>query len=193
VTNAIEPEERVVLRFVVIATVMLIAPVPLAAQFAVGARYGEARGSAVYHVGEVHARLHVVGRLAAVGVFEIMGGNWACPLSPTTSIICGYDGRSISLGPSLALFTMGRMSLAARATAGWFERTGTHGDDEYHGSDHATLGLGIDAELGVVGPLRLQAAVTHRRIYDRVYENAAGVQPHLTAVMFGLVVGFGRY
>jgi hypothetical protein len=166
-------------------------PWPLAAQVAIGLRYGQARGSAVYNVGEVHARLHAVGRLFAVAGFEIMGGNWDCPLSPTSSIICGYDGMSISVGPSVAVLTSRSLYVAARIAAGWFQRDGTDGAEEYRGSDHATFSVGIDAEVGLIGPLRFQAGVTHRRVQDALYKAAAGVQPHLTALLFGVGLTFG--
>lgn len=174
-----------------IGLMAVLGHVPVAAQVGVGVRYGYGRGSAAYNVGEIQARVHAVGYLYATGAFEIIGGNWSCPASPRNAVICGYDGRSVSVGPALALAKSERIYVAARGTVGWFERTGRYGGEEYRGSDHATVSVAMDGEVTLFGPVGIQVGVSHRRIDDGRYRDVTGERPHLTAFTLGIGLVFG--
>lgn len=175
-----------------VSALLVAAAQPLPAQVAVGVRYGQGEGTAVYHVGEVNARVRALGRVYASAAFELIGGNWACVESPLDAIRCGYDGYSISAGPALALHDGDRLFLALSGAIGGFVRTGRYGGDEYVGDGKLTASLGIAGELAVAGPFRLQAGITHRSIFDDVYENAVGESPNFTTLTLGVGFAFGR-
>lgn len=160
----------------------------LPAQVVVGVRYGQAEGTANYNVGEVNARARVIGRVYASTTFQIIGGTWACAESPANAVRCGYDGYSLTIGPAFGLYDGDRLFLALRGAIGGFVRTGTYGGREYVGDRKLTGSFGLDGEIGVAGPVRLQLGVTYHRIFDGAYENVVGEFPNFTASTAG--VGF---
>lgn len=165
---------------------VLVASSIAEAQIGIGVRYGEAEGSANYNVGEISGRFPISGRFSAVGLFQIIGGHWACADGPSDTLRCGYDGHSFSLGAAYAAYASPRAYLGLIATLGQFKRTGTSYAREYSGRQYYTGSIGVDAEVGVWGPVRLIAAITHRRISDRVYVSTFGEQPHLTSLTAGV-------
>jgi hypothetical protein len=44
----------------------------------------------------------------------------------------------------------------------------------------------------VIGPVGVQAAIVHRRIYDDAYERVFGAVPHYTTVVAGVSLGIGQ-
>jgi hypothetical protein len=178
------------IRHAVLLAALMSTQVPSSAQVSIGARYGQGGGTTNYNIGELHVRVRAIGPLYVNGAFEIIGGGWACAESSTSSLVCGYDGNSISVGPVVALVDTQRFFIAGRGAVGWFERTGTYGGREYTGSDHATVSVGVDGEVALAGPIRLQVGLTHRRILDEVYEDVTGEVPHLTAFVVGVGLAF---
>lgn len=166
---------------------LLTAPAqaPLAGQIAVGARYGGGEGIANYNVGELNGRVGVGKRLYVIGGFEMMGGAW-----DLSTYAYGYDGYTISVGGAFATIDSPTFYVGARGTGGLFVRTG----GDFAGSRDFSGSVGVDAEVRIWGPVRLQVGVTHQRIFDGTYQDLFGEYPHLTYATAGLtfVVRGGR-
>jgi hypothetical protein len=160
----------------------------LHSQVAVGLRYGQGNGSGIYNVGEITTRLHAFNAFYVTGTFQIIGGHWACPGGDTFELRCGYDGNSISLGAAYAPVDASNIYVAVGGGVGSFLRTGSQ---DYSGERHFTGNVGVDAEVRVWGPFRIQLGVVHRRIYDDVYSAAFDESPNLTSVTGGLSFVFG--
>ena len=171
-----------------VAVISVIVPVESRAQVAVGVRYGQGEGTANYNVGEIHGRVRVLGPGYATILFQTFGGAWDCVADPTVS--CGYDGSSLSVGGALAVADIRNFYLSVGANIGGFSRNSSFSNSPNDGDRHLTASAGVDSELRVFGPVRLQASVAHRRIFDRQYRASFGRTPHLTSFTAGLSVVF---
>lgn len=169
-----------------IATTSVSVPVESRAQVAVGVRYGQGEGTANYNVGEVHGRIRVWGPGYATVLFQTFGGAWDCVADPAVS--CGYDGHSLSFGGALAVVDIRHFYLGVGANIGGFSRNSSFSDTRNDADRHLTAGAGVDGELRVFGPVRLQAGLAHRRIFDSEYRDSFGRTPHLTSITAGLSV-----
>lgn len=174
--------------YIVTLLTVALAPSPARPQIAAGARIGSAGGTANYMVLEAHARGRAVHNVYLTGAFEVIGGVWACADSPLNAIRCGYDGYSLSLGAAYPLVERRRSFIALTGSSGAFVRTGTYAGREYTGDRHIMVRLGIDGELAILGPIRLQASLAHRRIFDGTYDAAFGHTPNYTGLSVGLSV-----
>ena len=157
-------------------------------QIAVGVRYGQGEGSANYHIGEINGRAHVIGRFHLMSTFQLIGGTWGCASDPIEDIRCGYDGHSISLGGALAAVDHRNAFVALTGSLGAFVQTGSYAGYQYSDHRHLTGSVGMDADVAVWGPVRLQGSVAHRRIFDETYQRALGKSPHFTGFTAGLLL-----
>ena len=155
-------------------------------QIAIGARYGEAWGTANYRVGEVHVRARAVGQIHLTAAFEVIGGTWGCVDSALDAIRCGYDGYTVSVGSAFAVFDEPDGYLALGGSLGAFTRNSSYAGREYKGDRHLSGRLGLDFEATLIAPVRIQGGVGHRRIFDSTYETAVGQEPHFTSFTAGL-------
>lgn len=105
---------------------------------------------------------------------------------------CGYDGRSLSIGGAVAAADSRNFYLGVGANIGGFIRNSSFSNTRNDGDRHLTAGASADGELRVFGPVRLQANVAHRRIFDSEYRDSSGRSPYLTSFTAGLSVVFGR-
>ncbi len=165
-------------------------PTSAEAQTVFGLRYGHGGGSSHYRLAELNTRIHVAKRLYAIANYQIMGGDWACPGGPIEDLRCEYDGNSISVGVATAAIDTRDVFLALNGTVGSFERTG--GSGPYTGQRHFTGSIGVDGEIKVIGPVRVQAGLNHRRVFDSEYRRVFGGSPNVTSITAGLSFVFGR-
>ena len=170
------------------ALLILTAPVTLHAQYAIGVRYGQGEGTANYNLGEVNARVHVTGPFYLTSAFQMIGGAWDCLESSADALRCGYDGNTVSLVAAVAAVDSRRAFIALNGgLGGFFRKDGDPNAD----NRHLTGNVGIDGEVTVWGPLRIQVAVAHRRIFDADYRSAFGDTPNFTSMTGGLSFVFG--
>ena len=176
----------------VAALAVIFVPAAAHAQLALGARIGVAGGSHAYMVLEGHGRVHTMDNVYLTVNVETMGGVWACSESPLEDIRCGYDGNSFLLGAAFAPVDRRKTFLAVSGGIGAFVRTSSYSETQYNGIPHLAARLGLEGEVRIIGPVRLQAAIAHRRIFDATYAEAVGYNPHYTGLSVGLAVVGGR-
>jgi hypothetical protein len=166
-----------------IALPVLVAPPPAFPQITLGLRYGEGNGSAKYTVGEATARVRLAERFSVNGLYQIIGGHWACTGGALEELRCDYDGYSISLGASYAAYDGPAGFLGLGVALGQFKRTGGR---EYARRWRYTASISVDGEVDVWGPFRLLGGITHRRISDEGYVRTFSERPHLTSFTGGI-------
>ncbi len=162
----------------------------LAGQVAVGFRYGKGHGTAPYTVGQLEGRVHVAGPLHLTATVEPIGGDWGCSANPLDDLRCDYDGSTFAAGGAL-LGGDTRNLVGVEASLGAFRRSGRGPGQPYGGAWHPAVGIGILAEVGLVGRFRIQAAMAHRRIIDARYADAFDTHPHYTSFTLGLAFVLG--
>lgn len=181
----------IIRRFTLMLPLLIGLPHPIQAQVAVGARVGSGGGSAGYMIGEVSGRVHLKQSVYVSAGYEMMGGGvWACAESPLEAIRCGYEGNTVAAGVGYAPIDTPSLHVGGRVLVGRFTRTGTYGGREYRGSKYPTASAGVDLELRVWGPIRIQGGILHRQVFDGLYRGATGQNPHFTAVSLGLTFAF---
>jgi hypothetical protein len=111
------------LKYIVALAALAILPRLGVAQIAVGVRYSTGAGSASYNVGEFTARVRALDRLYVAGIYQIIGGEWACTAGALDELRCGYNGGSISLGVGLPVLDNRHAYLAFGGGVGGFVRT----------------------------------------------------------------------
>jgi len=170
---------------------LAISPIIAEAQVGLGARMGWAGGSSGYTVLEGHGRVRAFRNVYLTSSFELIGGLWACADSPLNAIRCGYDGHSILVGGAFTLRDTPRTLLALTGGTGVFVRTGTYAGREYTGDRHLIARIGIQGDVRLWGPIRFQAFLGHRQIFDGRYREAFGKNPHYTGLSVGMIVVAG--
>jgi hypothetical protein len=164
---------------------------PAAAQIGLGLRLGAGSGHLGQYVAEVQGRVRIAGPLHLAGAFEVLVSGWACGGGGLNDLRCNYDGYAISAGPMVPMIDTGRLWIAARATAGRFDR-GHKRLPDWVDEDHLILGAGLDVELRVIGPVSMLASLAHRRVLDEQYDDLIGEYPRVTSFTMGIGVAFGR-
>lgn len=184
------------MRFItVFALAFSLAPASSAdAQIAVGGRYGLGTGTASYNLAALHARARLRGPLYLAASVETIRGRGSCPLGDEGELGpfgCTYDGRSISGGLTYAVVDDGRAFLGVRVDGGQFERRSRPGTG-YGGGSSTTASVAVETELTINGPLRFYGGVSHRRVFDDIFEREFGEIPNMTFASIGLSLGSRR-